>query len=327
MKVNTQHHNVNSTMTTLLIRTKAVAVVVVLFVLVSGLIPASSHAQSGLLSGGAIQLNGSTSGSATITVPDTLTSSFTLPLPRANPASSLYLYDSSGVLKWGTPSTSIPSGAIDFDVSGTLATEQRSSSNSSYLFNVSYAPGATGPLSGAVLVSEIGDANNTPSVASGEIYAENTSTSASGVTVTAMNIIVGDSGSGTQIGVQAEAYGYGNNYAMLFNGGNVGIGTSTPAQPLEVNGNIRISGTNGLNITEGTNGEKGTATLAAGTVTVATTKVTANSRIFLTEGPTISGTPGSVYVNARTAGTSFTIKSTSGTDASHVSWMIVEPGP
>jgi len=80
----------------------------------------------------------------------------------------------------------------------------------------------------------------------------------------------------------------------------------------------------GIRINEGTNATMGTAVLTAGTVTVNTTKVTANSRIFLTT-QTSGGTPGSVYVSARTAGTSFTITSTSGTDTSTVAWLIIEP--
>lgn len=82
----------------------------------------------------------------------------------------------------------------------------------------------------------------------------------------------------------------------------------------------------GLKVKEGTNATLGTATLAAGTVTVATTKVTANSRIFLTA-QTSGAAPGALRVSARTAGTSFTITSSSGTDTSQVAWFIVEPAP
>ncbi|MEU0860620.1 hypothetical protein ABZ352_35435 [Streptomyces griseofuscus] len=88
---------------------------------------------------------------------------------------------------------------------------------------------------------------------------------------------------------------------------------------------IRVAG-KGLQVAEGTNAKAGTATMAAGTVTVSTTAVTANSRIQLTiQSP--GGTVGSVYVNSRTAGTSFVIKSTSSTDTSVVAWLIVEPAP
>jgi hypothetical protein len=69
----------------------------------------------------------------------------------------------------------------------------------------------------------------------------------------------------------------------------------------------------------------GLATLVAGTVTVSTTAVTANSRIYLTGQGDTAGTEGWLRVSARSAGTSFTITSSSGTDTSTVAWMIVEP--
>ncbi len=81
----------------------------------------------------------------------------------------------------------------------------------------------------------------------------------------------------------------------------------------------------GLYVKEGTNATMGVATLSAGTVVVSTTKVTANSRIFLTiDGGTLTNV-GATYVSARTAGTSFTISSTNILDASNVSWIIIEP--
>lgn len=94
----------------------------------------------------------------------------------------------------------------------------------------------------------------------------------------------------------------------------------------------------GANLTLGTGGGRirlkegagnssmGRATLVGGTVTVNTTLVTANSEIFLTA-QTSGAAPGALRVSARTAGTSFTITSTSGTDTSTVAWMIVEPAP
>lgn len=80
----------------------------------------------------------------------------------------------------------------------------------------------------------------------------------------------------------------------------------------------------GLKIAEGSNAKQGIATLSGGTVVVSNTAVTANSRIFLTiQSP--GGTLGSVYVAARTAGTSFTITSTSAIDTSVVAYEIFEP--
>ncbi len=68
----------------------------------------------------------------------------------------------------------------------------------------------------------------------------------------------------------------------------------------------------------------GTATLVGGEKVVADTSITAASVIMLTtQSP--GGTPGAVYVSARTAGTSFTISSTSGSDTSVVGYTITEP--
>lgn len=80
----------------------------------------------------------------------------------------------------------------------------------------------------------------------------------------------------------------------------------------------------GLRVKEGSNAKQGTATLAAGTVTVANTSVTANSRIIVGMA-TPGGTVGAPFVSSVTAGTGFTIKSTSSTDTSTVAYEIFEP--
>ena len=82
----------------------------------------------------------------------------------------------------------------------------------------------------------------------------------------------------------------------------------------------------GLAIKEGSNATMGVATLVAGTVTVSTTKVTANSRIFLsveTLGTVTIAT--AVAVTGRSAGTSFDITSSDVLDTSDIAWLIVEP--
>lgn len=78
-------------------------------------------------------------------------------------------------------------------------------------------------------------------------------------------------------------------------------------------------------IVESVDPAMGVATLSGGSSTVSTKIVTASSRIFLTAQNT-GGTPGALRVSARTAGTSFTITSTSGSDTSQVAWLIIEPG-
>lgn len=75
----------------------------------------------------------------------------------------------------------------------------------------------------------------------------------------------------------------------------------------------------------GTGASMGTATLVAGTVVVATTAVTANSRILYSRQLPHAGALGNLAISARVAGTSFTILSDNAADVSDVAWMIVEP--
>lgn len=85
------------------------------------------------------------------------------------------------------------------------------------------------------------------------------------------------------------------------------------------------TGKNGsIKIADGADRNMGVASLVGGTVTVNSSIVTADSRIFLTH-ENNSGTPGFVTISARTAGTSFTITSSSATDTSTIAWLIVEP--
>jgi len=77
-----------------------------------------------------------------------------------------------------------------------------------------------------------------------------------------------------------------------------------------------------LSLEEGANAAMGAVVLIEGTLTVNTTKVTANSRIFLTSQDCTNC--GWVYISARVAGTSFTITSSNALDTSTIAWMIVE---
>jgi hypothetical protein len=73
----------------------------------------------------------------------------------------------------------------------------------------------------------------------------------------------------------------------------------------------------------GANGRVGEAVLVAGTVTVANNSVTANTLIFLSR-RVAGGTVGNLAYS-RVAGTSFTITSSSATETSTVSYLLVEP--
>ena len=108
---------------------------------------------------------------------------------------------------------------------------------------------------------------------------------------------------------------------------NVGINYSSKgsAQHTFNNGNVAVNTVgSGLRVKEGSNAKQGTAVLVAGTSVVANTSVTASSRILLTSNVD-GGTPGFLRVSARSAGVSFTILSSSGTDTSTVAYQIFEP--
>ena len=69
----------------------------------------------------------------------------------------------------------------------------------------------------------------------------------------------------------------------------------------------------------------GTATLVGGTIAVANTSVTANTRVFISRSTT-GGTVGHLSTT-QIASTSFTVNSTSFSDTSTVNWLLIEPIP
>lgn len=112
-----------------------------------------------------------------------------------------------------------------------------------------------------------------------------------------------------------------------------GFGIASPTATMHVVGTTKLDGSvtlptagNGILIKSGTNATFGTATLTAGTVTVNTTKTTASSVIILTS-QTDGGTPGFLRISGRSAGTSFTVTSSSGSDTSTFGWLLIEPAP
>lgn len=113
--------------------------------------------------------------------------------------------------------------------------------------------------------------------------------------------------------------------------------TATSGNITATNGDF-VSSTagKGLKIKEGSNARMGTATLVAGTVTVANTSVTANTRVFLSRYSINASTAvGTLTVGTVTANTSFVINSvqaaTPGSlqtnDVSIVHWLLIEPSP
>jgi hypothetical protein len=130
------------------------------------------------------------------------------------------------------------------------------------------------------------------------------------------------------------AYNLGGNYWIMDTTGQLAVsgGGGTALSTTDVYGNLTahaalaVSLGQKFQVTEGSNAKMGTATLNGTTgVTVSTTAVTANSRIYLTIQPTTAPV-GIPWISAKSAGVSFTIKSTSASDTTVVvAWLIVEP--
>ena len=90
------------------------------------------------------------------------------------------------------------------------------------------------------------------------------------------------------------------------------------------NGNLTFgTAGNKINMATGSNASAGTSgAMTAGTITISTTAVTANSLIFLTHA-SLGGTQGILSVGTITAATSFVINSSSATDTGTVNWWII----
>lgn len=119
--------------------------------------------------------------------------------------------------------------------------------------------------------------------------------------------------------------GYGISVAAPSGAGTLNAAINATGDVL-VAGNVKLGAAgNKLFIKEGSNAAMGVATLSGGTVTVNTTAVTANSRIFLSvNGGTLTNV-GFLDISTRSAGTSFTITSSNIADTSTVAWIIIEP--
>lgn len=137
-----------------------------------------------------------------------------------------------------------------------------------------------------------------------------------------------------QLRTITDAGGTGKNVLAFTRGATTAIasmvyGNATDLPTHTFNGSVIFANAgDGLKVKEGSNATMGTCTLVGGACTVSTTKVTANSRVFVTE--QALGTvavPSALAVTARTAGTSFTITASAATDTSAVAWMLIEPAP
>ena len=174
-----------------------------------------------------------------------------------------------------------------------------------------YAANLAGECSGDWITAVWNDTNNATANAVLELRTINT---AAGDPLIRYNV---NGGAQWQVGLD-------NSDADSFKWGTAALG-SADKMVLDTTGNLAlpVAGA-GLRVKEGSNAKQGVATLVAGSVVVSNTSVTANSRIFLTS-QSDGGAPGFLRVSARTAGTSFTITSSSGTDTSVVAYEIFEP--
>jgi hypothetical protein len=158
------------------------------------------------------------------------------------------------------------------------------------------------------------------------LSAGNKNIKGSGITLLGANAQVENEGlyNATAIGYNAIASI--NNSIILGNEANVGVGTSSPLAKLEVVGDILINGANGLRIAEAEeNATMGITQLKDGERVISTSKITDNSRIYITIQNPNSENVGTVYIASRKAGDSFTVKSTNSKDDSEIAWLIIEP--
>lgn len=104
-------------------------------------------------------------------------------------------------------------------------------------------------------------------------------------------------------------------------------GISTTGDESITSGNLLLNTLGkSLRVKEGSNACMGTGTLNGTTeVTVSTTAVTANSRVFITVETPGGTVGGAAYVSSRIAGTSFGVKGLVALDTSTFAWVILEP--
>jgi len=207
-------------------------------------------------------------------------------------------------------------GTFSGAVSGitTLAGTGAISGFTSIAMNGALSGATTGAFSGAVSVGQLILTDFLPKIVSG----------GSGLTIrnnadSANNLLINDDGSAVfRAGVSG--------ITTL-----AGTGAISGFTTLGLSGAITLTGAtadlklatagSGIYIKEGSNATMGVETIGGGgTNTVNTTKVTANSRIFLTSQGALPFTHASI--SARTPGTSFAI---TGSVGDVVAWLIVEP--
>lgn len=128
----------------------------------------------------------------------------------------------------------------------------------------------------------------------------------------------------TLSGTTLAADGTDGNITLTLTPKGTGGVTVTSGTITATNGSLSLgTAGNKINVATGANASIGTSSaMVAGSTTINTTAVTANSLIFLTA-KTPGGTQGELSVGTITPATSFVINSSSNTDTSTVQWWIV----
>lgn len=208
-----------------------------------------------------------------------------------------------------------------------------SQNNSNFFWNNTGGPSSTGSLSlGTTSSSYV--LNVVSSTASTTALFQSSTSSA---LTTMVDMLQPNATSGTtnvfmRIGTQIGTRGYGTigfSYTGSLSSTNgLMLGTASNSNLVLINeGAVNIHAAlnmgvgNILAIIAGTNGRAGTATLVAGSVTVANTTITSVDLIFLSR-VSLGGTIGNLTYTL-SAGTSFTIHSSSSTDTSVVAYLII----
>ena len=120
-------------------------------------------------------------------------------------------------------------------------------------------------------------------------------------------------------------------------GGYVGLGLASPSSPLDVSGSAEVSGGdfivstvgNGIRLNTDTNSKLGTTAAfpatSPNTVTVSTTAVRSNSKIFVTPASNPGGHQPDVWVDSITDSTNFVLKAHDTNFNGTVNWFIIDP--
>ena len=220
-----------------------------------GVAGATSLAATGVLSsgtnggtGGQLTLNGSTSGSGVLKVAAAAGAGIVFQLPSSNGSNTNVLQtDGAGVTSW----VAAPAGGGRLDqISAANTTANIDSLTNAIAWNWSTATTqnpftmtGNGLTTGSLLTLS----SNGTAALTGQ---KGLNISLSGVNATGAQTTYGaylsntHSGTSNNVGLYATASGGTNNYAAIFDQGNVGIGTTTPGDKLEVVGSILLSSSN-----------------------------------------------------------------------------------